>query len=96
MTKLKKNEMIQLNPKTKLVFGTSANGEGYLILSNVLDFRNLILPKGWTIDAENGLTDKHSTSGSHASYPVFIKNVLVAGPKININEKTDKAVIYRP
>ena len=96
MAKLKKNEMIQLNPKTKLVFGTSANSEGYLILSNVLDFRNLILPKGWTIDAENGLTDKHSTSGSHASYPVFIKNVLVAGPKININEKTDKAVIYRP
>ena len=92
MAKLKKNEMIQLNPKTKLVFGTG----GYLILSNVLDFRNLILPKGWTIDAENGLTDKHSTSGSHASYPVFIKNVLVAGPKININEKTDKAVIYRP
>lgn len=45
MAKLKKNEMIQLNPKTKLVFGTSANSEGYLILSNVLDFRNLILQK---------------------------------------------------
>lgn len=44
--------MMQLNPKTKMVFGTSANREGYLILSNALDFRNLILPKGWTIDAE--------------------------------------------
>ena len=96
MAKLKKNEIIQLNPKIKMVFGTSAKHEGYLVLSSALDFCNLILPKGWIIDAENGLTDKHSTSGPHASYSVFIKNVLVAGPKINIDEKTDKAVIYRP
>ena len=96
MGKLGKNEMMQLNPKTKMVFGTSAKNEGYLVLSSALDFRNLKLPKGWIIDAENGLTDKHSTSGPHASYSVFIKNVLVAGPKINIDEKTDKVVIYRP
>ena len=96
MAKLKKNEMMQLNPKTKMVFGTSAKNEGYLVLSSALDFRNLILPKGWTIDAKNGLTDKHSTSGPHASYSVFIKNVLVAGPKVNINKKKDKAIFYRP
>ena len=96
MANLKRKEMMQLNPKIKMVFGISAKHEGYLVLFSALDFRNLILPKGWMVDAENGLTDKHSTSGSHASYPVFIKNVLVAGPKINIDEKTDKAVIYRP
>ena len=96
MANLKKKEMIQLNPKTKMVFGTSAKHEGYLVLSSALDFRNLILPKGWMVDAENGLTDKYSTNGPYASYPVFIGNVLVAGSKININEKTDKAVIYRP
>lgn len=96
MANLKKKEMMQLNPKTKMVFGTSAKHEGYLVLSSALDFRNLILPKGWKIDAENGLTNKYFTSGPYTSYPVFIKNVLVAGPKININEKTDKAVIYRP
>lgn len=96
MANLKKKEMIQLNPKTKMVFGTSAKHEGYLVLSSALDFRNLILPKGWTVDAENGLTDKYSTNGPYASYPVFIGNVLVAGPKININEKPKKAVSYKP
>lgn len=96
MANLKRKEMMQLNPKTKMVFGTSAKHESYLVLFSALDFRNLILPKGWMIDAENGLTDKYSTNGPCGSYPVFIKNVLVAGPKINIDEKTDKAVIYRP
>ena len=96
MAKLKKNKIIQLNPKIKMVFGTSAKHEGYLVLSSALDFRNLKLPKGWIIDAENGLTDKHSTSGPHASYSVFIKNVLVAGPKVNIDKKKDKATFYRP
>ncbi len=96
MANLKKKEMMQLNPKTKMVFGTSAKHEGYLVLFSALDFRNLTLPKGWEINAKNGLTNKHYTSGPYTSYPVFIKNVLVAGPKINIDEKTDKAVIYRP
>lgn len=96
MANLKRKEMMQLNPKTKMVFGISAKHEGYLVLFSALDFRNLILPKGWEIDAENGLTDKYFTSGPYGSYSVFIKNVLVAGPKINIDEKTDKAVIYRP
>ncbi len=96
MANLKKKEMMQLNPKTKMVFGTSAKHEGYLVLFSALDFRNLALPKGWEINAKNGLTNKHYTSGPYTSYPVFIKNVLVAGPKINIDEKTDKAVIYRP
>ena len=96
MANLKKKEMMQLNPKTKMVFGTSAKHEGYLVLFSALDFRNLILPKGWKIDAENGLTDKYSTNGPYGSYPVFIGNVLVAGPKININEKPKKAVSYKP
>ena len=96
MANLKKKEMMQLNPKTKMVFGTSAKHEGYLVLFSALDFRNLTLPKGWEINAKNGLTNKHYTSGPYTSYPVFIKNVLVAGPKINIDEKTDEAVIYRP
>ena len=96
MAKLKKNKIIQLNPKIKMVFGTSAKHEGYLVLSSALDFRNLKLPKGWIIDAENRLTDKHSTSGPHASYSVFIKNVLVAGPKVNIDKKKEKATFYRP
>lgn len=95
MANLKKKEMIQLNPKTKMVFGTSAK-HSYLVLSSALDFRNLILPKGWMIDAENGLTDKYSTDGPYTAYPVFIGNVLVAGPKININEKPNKAVSYKP
>lgn len=96
MANLKRKEMMQLNPKTKMVFGTSAKHESYLVLFSALDFRNLTLPKGWEINAKNGLTNKHYTSGPYTSYPVFIKNVLVAGPKINIDEKTDKAVIYRP
>ena len=96
MTKLMIKEMMRLNPKTKMVFGTSAKHEGYLVLFSALDFRNLILPDGWKIDAEHGLINKYFTNGPCASYPVFIKNTLVAGPNINICEKTDKAVIYRP
>lgn len=96
MAKLSREEMIRLNPGIKMVFGKTHDCRGYLVLFSALDFRNLILPKGWKIDAENGLTDKYFTNGSYGSYPVFIKNVLVAGPKINIDEKTDKAVIYRP
>ena len=80
MGKLGKNEMMQLNPKTKIVFGTSAKNEGYLVLSSALDFRNLKLPKGWKIDAR-GLTDEKT------AYTVFIKEVLVAGPKVGINKK---------
>lgn len=89
MGKLSRQEMIQLNPKTKMVFGKTSKGEGYLSLSNVLDFRNLKLPKGWKIDAR-GLTDEKT------AYPVFIKEVLVAGSKVGINKKTDSVTIYRP
>ena len=96
MAKLSREEMIRLNPGIKMVFGRTHDCRGYLVLFSALDFRNLILPKGWEIDAKNGLTDRYFTSGPYGSYSVFIKNVLVAGPKININEKTDKAVIYRP
>ena len=63
--------------------------EGYLVLSSALDFRNLKLPKGWKIDAR-GLTDEKT------AYTVFIKEVLVAGPKVNINKKTDSVLIHRP
>ena len=89
MAKLSRQEMIKLNPKTKMVFGKTSKGEGYLSLSNVLDFHNLKLLKGWEIDAK-GLTDEKT------AYPVFIKEVLVAGPKVCINKKTDSVTIYRP
>lgn len=96
MAKISREEMIRLNPGIKMVFGRTHDCRGYLVLFSALDFRNLTLPKEWEINAKNGLTNKHYTSGPYTSYPVFIKNVLVAGPKINIDEKTDKAVIYRP
>ena len=60
MTNLKRKEMMQLNPKTKMVFGTSAKHEGYLVLFSALDFRNLILPKGWKIQQINILLMVHA------------------------------------
>ena len=88
--KLSRQEMIRLNRGIKMVFGTSAKQEGYLVLFNALDFRNLKLPTGWMVDAKKGLTD------GKAAYPVFIDDVLAAGPKVNINKKTDNVLIHRP
>ena len=92
MAKISREEMIRLNPGIKMVFGRTHDCRGYLVLFSALDFRNLTLPKGWEINA-NGLTNKYYTN---SSYPVFIENVLVAGPRVDVNKKTDKVVIYKP
>ena len=89
-----KDELVKLNSGKRMIFGRSSNP--YLLLFNALDFRNLVLPLGWEIDAEAGLTNRPLDNTNYITIPVFINNELVAGPKTYINTKTDRVIYYRP